>query len=110
MPLVTKWRSYAFTKKELSKLDPQQRPNKGCLSTHWRAGPLKAFYDKTQAKFPKRWTKCKKQSLQRREKLSGTNQTADGYSTKLRAISYVACGRPPCAATITAQRMESTKA
>jgi hypothetical protein len=32
---------------------------KACLSTQWRAGPLKLFYGKTRAKFPKRRQKQK---------------------------------------------------
>src|SRR5262245_49528852 len=101
MPLVTKWRSYAFTKKKLSRLDPQQGPNRGCQSTHWRAGPLKAFYDKTQAKFPEKVGKMQKTEPATQGETLRNNQSADGYSTKLRAISSLACGRPPCAASIT---------
>jgi len=63
--------------RELPKLDSQQHPDKGCLSTHWRAGPLKAFYDKTQAKFPKRWAKnAKNRTCDAGKKLFGTKQGA----------------------------------
>src|SRR6266516_3414178 len=56
---IRKSKSHSFSKKDappsVSCSDTQAT---ACLSRHWRAGPLKLFYGKRRAKFPKR---CEKQ-------------------------------------------------